>query len=81
MHVVEAIEGFVRAEARKTRRQVRVRTAPGIGAELEVVLGILQDREDDRRWFDELEDQIADGFGVDVRVKLADPSEWLLALD
>ena len=34
----------------------------------------------DRRWFGELEDGIAQRFGLDVRVTEPDPNEWLLEL-
>jgi DNA-binding transcriptional ArsR family regulator len=72
MHVILAVEGFVRGEARKTRRQVRVRTVPGA-----VVVSFMhEDREDDLRWLEELEDAITVRFGLDMRVTAPKPDGW-----
>ncbi len=82
LHVLQGVEGYVRGEARKTRRAVRVRLETGVDRDLEVV--VTSSRPfgwEDRLWFQELEAGIARCFGLDVRVGPRDPSEWLLSID
>ncbi|MGH2692512.1 MAG: hypothetical protein ACRDHM_08415 [Actinomycetota bacterium] len=82
LHVLRAIEGFVRGEARKTRRPVRARITTGIGTELAVVMTSVRSfGAEDERWFRELEEAIERRFGLEVRVGPPDPGEWLLTLD
>jgi hypothetical protein len=38
LHILQGIEGYVRGEARQTRRAVRMRIEPGISTELKVVV-------------------------------------------
>lgn len=82
MHVLQAIEGYVRGEARRTRRPVRTRLATGIGSDLEVVVTSVRPfGAEDERWLRELEAAIERRFGLEVRVAPPDAGDWLLTLD
>lgn len=82
LHIFQAIEGFARAEARKTRRPVGFRAERGIGHDLELVAsGLSACDPGHQRWFQELEAGIERQFGLDVRVAPEDPNEWLMTLD
>lgn len=82
LHVLQAIQGFVRAEARRARRRIRFRLETGIGHDLEIVAtGPSRFGPEDRRWFDELETGIEQRFGLEVRVAPEDPNEWLMTID
>jgi len=81
LHVLQEIDGYVRGEARKSRRALRVRIEHGLDRDVEVVLA--SDRQfgpEDHRWFRDLEDGILHRFGLEVRVAARDPNEWLLTL-
>lgn len=81
LHVFLEIEGYIRGEARKTRRQLRFKLEPGLEGDLELVLTPVRSFDStDRRWFGEQEDGISERFGLDVRVREEDPNEWLLEL-
>lgn len=82
LHVLESVQGYVRGEARRTRRAVRIRLEPGIGHDLDVVMTSAgRFGPEDKRWFEELEEEIGQRFGLDVRVAARDPDDWLMKLD
>ena len=61
---------------------MRVRLAEGIGRDLEVVVTSTGGFDsEDERWFRELEADIEQRFGLQVRVGPRDAGEWLLELD
>lgn len=82
LHVLQAIHGYARAEARKTRRPIRFRLETGVGTDLELLAsGPSKFGWEDQHWFGQLEAGIEQHFGLDVRVAPEDPNEWLLTID
>ncbi len=82
LHVLPAIQGYARAEARKMRRPIRFRLETGVGCALELLAtGPSPFGWEDRHWFGELEAGIEQHFGLDVRVAPEDPNEWLVSID
>ena len=71
LHFFQSVEGFLKGEARKTRRQIRVQTSHHTaGVDLGISIKALHpSREDDLRWLDEMEDAMAERFGLKVRIE------------